>query len=102
MSQTHEEMIAVIQAHKEGETVEFRQRARSQWLDCREPIWDFSDFDYRIKPTPPKPREWQISPISPPSEIAHTDPPVQYGVITGPRLDGRFMTVREVLPEEQI
>lgn len=97
MSMSHEEMIAVIQADKEGKTVEFRQRARSQWLDCMEPIWDFSDFDYRIKPTPPKPREWWICYDS----ISDYGDPVNPLFWSVRQVTGRKQIhVREVLPEE--
>ena len=50
---THEEMIAVIQAHKEGKQIQYRRGENMQWLDCT-PQWDFVLFDYRIKPAEPK------------------------------------------------
>ena len=50
---THDEMIAVIQAHKEGKQIQYRRGENMQWLDCT-PQWDFVLFDYRIKPAEPK------------------------------------------------
>jgi len=59
VSMTHDEMIAVIQAHKDGKGIEARM------IDCGD-TWglqnndvfkfDFSNVEYRIKPYPPKPR----------------------------------------------
>ena len=50
---THDEMIAVIQAHKEGKTIESRARGigGAKWVTLNEePSWQFSEYDYRIKP----------------------------------------------------
>ena len=49
---THDEMIAVIQAHKEGKTIESRARGYrwDKWVTLNEePSWQFSEYDYRIK-----------------------------------------------------
>lgn len=96
-----EALMELIDARSRKEQLQCRSlnRPANGWMDVAPAAWNFEDLEYRIKPMPPKPREWQISPMSPPNEIANTNPPVQYGVITGPRLDNRFMTVREVLPE---
>lgn len=59
------EMIAVLQAHKEGKAVQFKSKTFSQsWIDVRGGDslgWDFSAYNYRIKPEPPKPREFWIT-----------------------------------------
>ena len=50
---THDEMIAVIQAHKDGKTIESRARGigGAKWVTLNEePSWQFSEYDYRIKP----------------------------------------------------
>lgn len=59
----HDEMIAVIQAHKEGKTLQFQIRRdnpniREAWIDLfiDSISWNFERFEYRIKPEPPKPR----------------------------------------------
>lgn len=52
---THDEMIAVIQAHKEGKTVLFREiyRPSDSWAPVSDdPAWNFQLFLYRIKPEP--------------------------------------------------
>jgi hypothetical protein len=52
---THDEMIAVIQAHKDGKKLEFRDQRFTEfkeWVQCLEPHWNFKDCDYRIKPEP--------------------------------------------------
>lgn len=53
---THEEMISVIQAHKEGKQIQYRRIGNTEWLDTPKPAWNFVLFEYRIKPEPPKPK----------------------------------------------
>lgn len=55
MNMTHDEMIAVIQAHKEGKEIQFKGESDS-WLDVTvaTPNWNFYDRVYRVKPTPTK------------------------------------------------
>lgn len=61
MNMTHDQMVEVIQAHQEGKTLEARDIGTSAWTRCRQPpSWDFRDYEYRIKPEPPKPREFWI------------------------------------------
>lgn len=96
---THDEMIAVIQAHKEGKQIQSRRG--DWWIDIFEPSWDFSKYDYRIKPEPPKPREWWI--VFCPKD--HDGPKVFDGGLGGvgasPCSDSgcRCVHVREVLPQ---
>lgn len=49
---THDEMIAVIKAHKEGKTIEFRPNNNTsiKWVEVASPVWDFYEFEYREKP----------------------------------------------------
>lgn len=57
---THEEMIAVIQAHKEGKQIEWKSIAlsKSDWKIADKPMWDFSNNIYRIA-KPQKVKMWQ-------------------------------------------
>lgn len=55
---THNEMIAVIQAHQKGARLQFRKHIGRDWEDVSSPGFSFYDTDYRIKPEPPKPREF--------------------------------------------
>jgi hypothetical protein len=53
MSMTHDEMIAVIAAHKDGKTVQVRCKGSDrEWGYTSGPYWNFADCDYRIKPEP--------------------------------------------------
>lgn len=57
---TIDEMIAVLQAHKAGKTVQFldsRSNDETSWSDLTTGIFNFGLHDYRIKP---EPREWWI------------------------------------------
>ena len=49
-------MIAVMQAAKEGKTIQFRVLDSSdidvRWRDAHAPSWDWTVFDYRVKPEP--------------------------------------------------
>lgn len=50
---THDEMIAVIQHHKKGGKVQYRNKEQGpRWYDSGCPAWNFFIFDYRIKPEP--------------------------------------------------
>jgi hypothetical protein len=51
---THDEMIAVIQAHKDGKVIQFRCiRDRGDWMTKKTaPNWNFDAVDYRAKPEP--------------------------------------------------
>lgn len=55
---THDEMIAVIQAHKEGKTIEWRYKrldVRGGWQIVTLSVWNFEAYEYRVKK---EPRVW--------------------------------------------
>lgn len=76
---THDEMIAVILAHKAGKAIQCRDNhpACRNWYSVAFPAWNFEKIEYRIKP---EPREVWID-VVPQSGMqdAYT------GVSTGPR-----------------
>jgi len=48
---THDEMIAVIQAHKDGKQIEFRKSvSKEPWRNLNGLMFDFALFTYRVKP----------------------------------------------------
>lgn len=49
---THDEMIAVIQAHKDGKKIRRRPRGIYIWSDYAGGGFDFVSFEYEIKPEP--------------------------------------------------
>jgi len=54
-----QEMIDVIQAHKDGEQIQFLYKTEKPssdncWLDAKTPTWNFTSYNYRIKPKAPK------------------------------------------------
>jgi hypothetical protein len=52
---THDEMIKVIQHHRDGGKVQYSIKNRNEFHDFTdgyEPIWDFDNSDYRAKPEP--------------------------------------------------
>lgn len=57
---THDEMIAVIQAHKEGKAIEYSSLLRSykEWKLTVSPEFNFGDFEYRI--AQPKPEKVKV------------------------------------------
>ena len=98
---TPDQMIAVIQAHKEGKDIEVKREYEGSnfWCLTTHPTWDFTTFDYRIKPEPRKPREWWA---------VYCDK--HRGPLRGSLEDARhdrdwksepIVHVREVLPEEE-
>jgi hypothetical protein len=48
----HDEMIAVIQAHKEGKKIEISWKGDKEWDLLDSALWNFNSFNYRIKPEP--------------------------------------------------
>jgi hypothetical protein len=53
MSMTHDEMIAVIEHHKNGGKVEYNYHSDDRWtMVDGEPLWNFAKHNYRIKPEP--------------------------------------------------
>lgn len=49
---TTAEMIEVMQAFEDGKTIECLPEHSKQWVDVRSVCWNWSRFDYRIKPEP--------------------------------------------------
>jgi len=50
-----DEIIAVVQAHKDGKQIQYRGLSPyHQWHNCRDnsPLWNFPDLCYRVKPEP--------------------------------------------------
>lgn len=60
-------MIEVLRAHRDGRKVQWKFHqpvcgAGADWTDLctAEHPFNFSITDYRVKPEPPKPREWDL------------------------------------------
>ena len=49
---TIDEIIAVLQAYKEGKKIEASNSG--EWGYCKYPLWDFANWKYRIAPEPTK------------------------------------------------
>ena len=49
---THDEMIAVLTAAKEGKQIQIRgnHNPAARWVNTQQPLWDFSTFSYRVEP----------------------------------------------------
>ena len=54
MTMTTQEMIAVMQAAVEGKEIESKSLNEGEWKVNPYPMWKWSDFDYRVKPTTPR------------------------------------------------
>ena len=44
--------IEVMEAFERGEKVEHRDRLNNMWFDSDFPVWNWKEFEYRIKPKP--------------------------------------------------
>lgn len=56
---TADEMIAVIAGAEAGKVIQYRELGpRGDWMIADHPLWDFSHWNYRIKP---EPREWWVN-----------------------------------------
>lgn len=51
-SRQAKELLPIIQAFVEGKTIEFRERGCTLWTESVSPIFNFANFEYRIKPSP--------------------------------------------------
>ena len=49
---TTKEMIDVMQAYDRGEKIEvhYLYDNKDYWISCGTPVWDWNNFDYRVKP----------------------------------------------------
>lgn len=54
MKQSNKEIIEVVTARMEGKQIQFFDEESKEWLDCinNDPAWEFSSYDYRVKPEP--------------------------------------------------
>lgn len=100
---TTKEMIEVLQAHERGDLIEYAAKCSPclGWCVCAgPPLWDFHVHNYRIKPVPPKPREWWVAVTTTEFESNNA-----YYDISAAQRDFRgcagvqYVHVREVLPE---
>jgi hypothetical protein len=56
---TIDAMIAVLQAAAAKKVIQFRRAGGDAWADhTTAPEWDFSNWEYRVKP---EPREWWLA-----------------------------------------
>ena len=86
---THDEIIAVVQAHKNGKQIQCKARNTAIWGDAGCPNWAFHNTDYRVKP---EPREF-ILPLDANGNIATEGQHGAIGVIQA----AEVIKVREVL-----
>jgi len=56
MATTLAEKIAVMQAAERGEEIEmkFNSEERESWQKLDDPLWNWVEFNYRVKPKPQK------------------------------------------------
>lgn len=60
---TTQEKIAVMQAHVDGKEIEFKEFDKADVYSlCKAPLWDWYDFDYRIKPAEDDSIDWSQIP----------------------------------------
>lgn len=53
MQKSIDEMIKVMQAYREGKTIEFiTPGINDEWEENKNPLWNWDNFDYRVKPEP--------------------------------------------------
>lgn len=64
---TIEEKIAVMQAFREGKEIQLRLLIDSKYYDCKNPGWNWDNYDYRVKGEPKQPEyipfsfeDWEI------------------------------------------
>ncbi len=96
---THDEMIVVIQAHKEEREIECRRlNGIGGWEACtaHPSAMDFVHWEFRIKPEEKRPREWTVAA----TDFINSGGRTLLVVKDGPRIDFNYaepFKVREVL-----
>lgn len=55
MIMTYDEMIAVLNAAKEGKKLQRREKLSDKWEDLNSPALDFNKYEYRVKPNDYRP-----------------------------------------------
>jgi hypothetical protein len=56
---TIDEQIAVMQGYKDGKSVQMARKGNTRaekWVDQDYPVFDFSQYDFRLKPEPEPPK----------------------------------------------
>lgn len=67
---TTEEQISIMQAFVEGKQIQWRCcQTYNDWTNTNEPIWNWEELEYRIKPDPNLPKTWE--------EFCETHPIIQ-------------------------
>lgn len=133
MSMTHDEMIAVIQASRDGKQIQKRttdigialgklvadqsdealsviapvrrytESELREWRDVTGRNFNFRFAEYRIKPEPPKPREWWVYMHGPELSTAHPEPFMSRELAELGKCANctELILLREVLPNEE-
>ena len=88
--QSDDEIISVVQAHKQGKKIAFRPFGAFGWMDVITPEWNFQGCEYRVADEPRKPREWAVM-VSADGAIitAHL-------ILPGYNVAGNLIRVREI------
>lgn len=53
MNMTPDEIIEVVQAHKDKKTIQWAYPYKDEWVDVEVPSWNFEKVRYRVKPAEP-------------------------------------------------
>lgn len=97
---TTEEKLDVISGKHNMMPIECRMKRMQNWLDCYHTDFNFQEWEYRIKPSPPKPRDWWIAytpGIYPDMSPAYSEKPAWSPLNPSKTA---IIHVREVLPDE--
>jgi hypothetical protein len=87
---THDEMIAVIQAHKDGKEIEAYSELTENWSYIHKPSWQFLTTQYRVKP--PQIEAWGVVRDGEVVSVHKTQPP-------GPMNTDRYYEVIRLIPD---
>ena len=47
---TTKEKIEIMDAYDKGESIEYRIKGYTVWVDEKNPVWDWASLEYRVKP----------------------------------------------------
>jgi hypothetical protein len=101
---THDEMIEVIQSHKDGKVIQFKRNCGvCDWTSLakvKSPHWNFSAVKYRVKP---EPKEYWLVPYTNKLGYLVFEDPASDGISLGfSGLDLDFSRVKHVVTVEEL
>lgn len=80
-------MISVMQACEEGKKIEYRTWGGSDWWIAERPLWNWNNYEYRIKPEPKYVPYDSVSEVDKDKWVVSKDTMAAYRIVAIDRCD---------------